>query len=229
MLLRRAVMVVVVGAVLLLGISGVAWGLSLPSTPGKFFLDVTPGGPYSEAVDALAEVGVVDGYGDGKFGLMNLVLRQQFTKMMAKTLDLSAPDLPMPFVDVEEGLSETDPMYPSGYVAMCWAAGITKGKDATHFAPYENMTRHQLVTMAVRSVQSRLKAPPEDWTGTFPSDDPIHGANVRLAEYNGLLDDVTFGRLTTPPCYWLGLGVSASRGECAGVLYNVWTLLAASE
>ena len=40
----------------------------------------------------------------------------------------------------------------------------------------------------------RLETPPEDWTGTFPSSDPTHGANIRLAEYNGLLENVTFGR-----------------------------------
>lgn len=226
MLLRRAVMVVVVGAVLLLGISGVAWGRPpTPEMPGGYYRDLWHTDLYAWPIENLTRAGVLDGYGDGRVGASCPLLRQQFAKMMARTLNLSAPDLPMPFVDVAERLSETDPLYPSGYVAMCWAAGITEGKDATHFAPYENVTLHQLVTMVVRGVQPRLKTPPEGWVGTFSTKDPIHGANVRLAEYNGLLANVV---LNVPLNRFRSLPW-ASRGECAGVLHNVMGFLAASE
>ena len=223
MFVRRSVGLMVAVLILVLGISGAAAATTLPPDPSQRFVDVGAGAPYGDAVEALAEAGIVEGYGDGRFGLMSPVLRQQFTKMVAKTVGLRANDLFMPFVDVEigVGLSESDPTYPWAYVGLCYMYGITKGKDATHFAPYENVTRQQLVTMAVRGVQSRLQTPPDDWSGTFPASDPTHGANIRLAEYNGLLENVTFGRLHN----WRGLEVPASRGECAGVLFNVRSLV----
>jgi hypothetical protein len=84
--------------------------------------------------------------------------------------------------------------------------------------------RQHLVTLAVRSVRSLLETPPESWTRTFPATDPTHGANIRLAEYSGLLENVTFGRLHN----WRGLEVPACRGECAGVLFNVRSLVRGS-
>lgn len=221
MFVRRVFGLLVAAFILVLGISGAAGATTLPPGPYKWFVDVRAGAPYGDAVDALADAGIIEGYGDGRFGLMDPVLRQQFAKMIAKTLDLSALDLRVPnFVDVDVEQSDSDG-YPVRYITLCWMAEIILGKDETHFAPYENVTRQQLVTMAVRSVKSLLETPPEDWTGTFPSDDPTHGANVRLAEYNGLLDNVTFGRLHN----WRGLEVPASRGECAGVLFNVRSLV----
>jgi len=221
MFVRRSVGLMVAVLILVLGISGAAAATTLPPDPTQRFVDVGTGAPYADAVEALAEAGIVEGYGDGRFGLMSPVLRQQFTKMIVKTLDLSAPDLLVPnFVDVDiEGSDSSG--YPFRYIALCWMAKIVLGKDETHFAPYENVTRQQLVTMAVRSVKSLLETPPDDWTGTFPASDPTHGENIRLAEYNGLLENVTFGR----PFNWRGLEVPASRGECAGVLFNVRSLV----
>ena len=221
MFVRRSVGLMVAVLILVLGISGAAAATTLPPGPYKWFVDVRAGAPYGDAVDALAEAGIVNGYGDGRFGLMDPVLRQQFAKMIVETLELGVLDYVIPpFVDVP--MENIGPRYyPTKHIYICWMAGITKGKDATHFAPYENVTRHQLVTMVVRSVKSLLETPPDDWTGTFPSDDPTHGANVRLAEYNGLLDNVTFGRLHN----WLGLEWHASRGECAQVLFNVRSLV----
>lgn len=221
MFVRRSVGLMVAVLILVLGISGAAGATTLPPDPSQRFVDVGAGAPYGDAVEALAEAGIVQGYGDGRFGLMNPVLRQQFTKMIVKTLDLSALDVRLPnFVDVDIEQSDSDG-YPVRYIALCWMAEIVLGKDETHFAPYENVSRQQLVTMAVRSVKSLLETPPEDWTGTFPATDPTHGANIRLAEYNGLLKNVTFGR----PFNWRGLEVPASRGECAGVLFNVRSLV----
>ena len=58
-----------------------------------------------------------------------------------------------PFTDVV-AQTGTDPFYPSKYVAVCAAHGITTGKTPTTFAPYDNITRQQLITMVVRAADA---------------------------------------------------------------------------
>lgn len=69
----------------------------------------------------------------------------------------------------------------------------------------------------VRALQTlrpgSLHTPPAEWTGELPGGDPTHGANVRLAEFNGLLDGVTLSG-------W-DIWAKANRGEAARILWNV--------
>ena len=99
------------------------------------------------------------------------------------------------------------------------SSNITKGKDATHFAPYENISRQQVITMVVRAAGSlapgTLDDVPAGWNGQLSYEDLTHGANIKKAEYNGLLDG-----LDGLSSSW-NAGLNASRGECARLLYNL--------
>ncbi len=203
MFTRRILGLLAAAVVMVLGITGTVWAHGFP--------DVEASHPYTAAIGAMADDGVVEGYKDGTFGPEDLATRQQFAKMIVKALGLTAPDLLMPFVDVEHNLSQSDPAYPFNYVALCWMARITVGKDETHFAPYDRVTREQLVTMVVRSAKSLLESPPEGWVGSIASGDREHGENIRIAEYNGLLAGIQFTHATQ----------DATRGECAQVLNNL--------
>ena len=63
------------------------------------------------------------------------------------------------FKDVEDQLDPNDPLYPAGYVAACAAAGITVGKTPDTFAPYDNITRAQLITMVARAADCPTRLP----------------------------------------------------------------------
>jgi hypothetical protein len=80
-----------------------------------------------------------------------------------------------------------------------------------------------MVTIVVRAAQNLfpgvLATPPAAYAGTLGSFDTEHAANMRIAEYNGLLTGlVGFGRSWSP---W----AAASRGEVSQVLYE-WGLKA---
>jgi len=202
-------------AVLVIALTVSAVSLALADTAG--FSDVPSSHPYYVAVNALADQGVVSGYGTGNFGPSDPVMRQQFAKMivLAGGFPASEDDICY-FVDVDKGGPST--LFPDNYVAVCAARGITTGYTATMFKPYDNITRYQVITMVVRAAvnlrSDLLATPPAGWaaTGTWGSD-PIHGANATRAQYNGLLDGLPLSSLDPRG--------SMSRGEVAQVLYNL--------
>jgi hypothetical protein len=183
--------------------------------PAGTFADVGPDTRYRHAIEDLSDRGIVCGYLDGTFRPGSPVSRQQFAKMIAKTLGLTAPDVLIPFVDIP-ALSETDPGYPGVYIGLCWMHGIVLGRDSTHFAPYDNITRQQLITMVARAANlpdiPPYYAPPFVPGQFYPRE---HYLNARRADWAGLLNQVR------------GLGsdfdffAPATRGECAQLLYNL--------
>ena len=98
------------------------------------------------------------------------------------------------------------------------------GKTPTIFDPYENVTRAQAVTIAVRAAveyaSGSLAKPPGGWSGlTAWYHDPTHAANVHVAEFNHLLDDIDLERWDPD--------ASCRRGEAAQIIWNLWKRLAA--
>src|SRR3990172_6892657 len=59
-----------------------------PAAGGSSFTDVGPSHPYYLQIVALADEGIIGGYGDGTFAPNDLVTRQQFAKMIVKALGL---------------------------------------------------------------------------------------------------------------------------------------------
>ncbi len=193
--------------------------LAGPVPAASAFPDVPSNHPYHTAIEDLSNNNIMGGYTNGNFGPQDPVMRQQFAKMIVKTLGLAVTGSDVcPFIDVV-AQTGTDPLYPSKYVAVCAQYNITQGKDATHFDPYAKITRLQVVTMIVRAAVNlapgTLQNPPSGWSGQLSYGDPTHGANLRKAEYNALL-----AGLQGLSGSWNGYA-STSRGECAQLLYNL--------
>jgi hypothetical protein len=172
----------------------------------------------------VAARGIVSGFSDGTFRPLDAVKRQQFAKVIVLSLGLpvSLSDV-CPFPDVPSGLDPTDPLYPDHYVAVCAAHGITEGLTPTTFAPYNFITRFQLITMVVRGLNGRypglLQTPPGSYVSTWnPTLSPQHGQNARLAEYNGLLAGL--------PLASLDPFAPMPRGEVAQILWNMLQVIA---
>ncbi|NLE73142.1 MAG: hypothetical protein GX604_00700 [Actinobacteria bacterium] len=196
-----------------------------PPPPTVAFTDVKPNHPYYDAIMELASRGIVSGYGDGRFGPADPVRRAQFAKMIVGVLGLPVTEDDFPHPDIaftDLGQDNPTDLYPHEYVSVCFRNGITLGKDATHFAPYDFITRYQVITMVVRAVDKLrpgyLTTPPPGfgaWRG-----DPDHGANAARAEYSGLLEGLGHsGGLQSLDPY-----DDMTRGEVAQVLYTLLLL-----
>lgn len=170
------------------------------------------------AIYTLAKAGIVQGYDDGTFRPDNPVLRAQLAKMLVGALGLEVRDgaISSTFVDVPTG-PPSDPLYPDDYVAVAAANGIVQGFSSSLFGPYQPVTRIQMVSMVVRALErlrpGRLEKPTPGWEFQYvEATDLTHGANVRLAEYNGLLT------------WWFpwddSLYEPATREEMAVMLYS---------
>jgi hypothetical protein len=212
---RRVAAGVVSGAVVVAGLLGIVVPLALAAPPS--FPDVPETHPYFAAITDLASRGAIGGYADGHFGPSDQVTRQQFAKMivLAAGYPVSEADV-CPFRDVAR--SGAAGLFPDNYVAVCAARGITTGKTATTFDPYGNITRYQVVSMAMRTADDLrpglLTPPPAAWTAGFPwAGDPFHGANAARAAYNGLLVGLDLAALEP--------SAAMTRGEVAQVLYNL--------
>ena len=190
--------------------------------PVGAFTDVGPDTHYKNAIEDLNARGLLSGYPDGTFRPESPVLRQQFAKMIVRALGYPVSDADIClFTDVQKSLpgSSVDPLdlnYPDHYVAVCASHGITEGKTTTTFAPYDHITRQQLITMVVRAANlpdiPPYYVPPFNPGQFYPSE---HYLNARRAAWVGLLNKID------------GLGPDsdffspATRGEVAALLYNL--------
>ena len=109
--------------------------------PSEAFTDVAADGWYHEAVDYMIENGYMNGMSDTLFGVDGSVTRGQLVTILYRIAGEPAVTAENPFTDVEAGQWYTD--------AVIWAAGegIVNGVTETAFAPAQNITREQLVTM----------------------------------------------------------------------------------
>ena len=196
------------------------------ATPAWAFPDVPAGHPYETAINDLSAAGIIGGYANGNFGLTDPVKRAQFAKMIAGTLDITPPTSTVTrFTDLGNPDGNG---YPHKYVQAAYDNGITYGTNATQtlFDPWKSIRRDQVVSMIVRGANGlypgALDDPPAGTVSQFDGVPEPHGANLRIAEYNGLLD----GLIGMGPNW--SVTATASRGEVAQILWNLLDLLGGS-
>ena len=101
---------------------------------------------YYDAVLWAVKNNITSGTDETHFAPKESCTRAQVVTFLWRAMDEPEPETTKnPFVDVKE-----DKYY---YKAVLWAAenGITAGKDETHFAPNDTVTRAQFVTFLHRS------------------------------------------------------------------------------
>jgi hypothetical protein len=194
----------------------------VPPAPEDLFNDVSPDHLYHDAIEGIAALGIITGFSDGTFRPDEPVTRQQFAKMIVRAMgyEASGADACL-YGDVADSfagsfIDPTDPLYPDHYVAVCVARGITVGKTATTFAPYDHITRQQLITMMARAAALADPAGvfvPSFFRSQFYLDE--HYLNACKAASAGLLD----GLEGMGPEY--SFFNAATRGEVCVLLYNL--------
>ncbi|MBN1319854.1 MAG: S-layer homology domain-containing protein [Thermoleophilia bacterium] len=189
-----------------------------PDPSGAGFAD-TASSPYGKAIYSLAAAGIVNGFTDGSFRPDATVARAQFAKMIVGALGVTPHSSTVTrFTDL--GVPDTAD-YPHKFVQAAFDRGITYGMNAaqTLFAPWDAIRRDQVVSMIVRGAKQTaagvLVSPPAGTQSLFADVPEPHGENLRIAEYNGLLEGLA------------GMGASwsvaapATRGEVAQMLYSL--------
>ncbi len=111
---------------------------------GNLFADVTPGSWYYEAMDLLAEAGLLSGMGGNRYAPNTPLTRGMLVTILyayeGKTLG-GAWDKTNPFTDVP-----SDAWYAEA-VEWAYRNGVTAGYTATTFAPDRRLTRQELSVM----------------------------------------------------------------------------------
>lgn len=119
------------------------------TTSAATFADVADTANYAEAVNALAALGAISGYEDGTFLPDNNITRAEVTTMVVAALNMSADaqasGATTKFADVNEKAK-----WAAGYVNVGVANGWISGMSATEFAPSENVTYAQVLSMLTR-------------------------------------------------------------------------------
>lgn len=188
------------------------------ASDSQYFSDISSS-PYKEAIEALAEAGVIGIMGDSSddsFRPSDSVVRAEFARMIVLGLGLHVAEgeTPLTFRDVER---PEDSLYPDDYVAVAAANGLIQGYPDGDFRPYLDITRAQLLSIIVRAcdrqVPSPIQEPPESWIGLLPAGDPSHGVNIARAEYSDLLAGIDLEAFD--------IDGKVTRGEIAQMIWNL--------
>jgi|GEM_PF-4680224 len=127
-----------------------------PVDGGKTFNDVPLDTWYSDAALWAAEIGVVNGVGEGNFAPNDDITREQFAVIMfrfARHLGIdtsAAADL--------SGYDDADSISSWAKDAMAWAnaVGLINGRSATELVPNGTATRAEAATLLMRFIESVL-------------------------------------------------------------------------
>ena len=113
------------------------------------FIDVAEGDWFYDAVVYAYQNELMDGVGGNRFAPNSETTRAQLVTILYRLEGQPAVSGDLPFTDVESGTWYTD--------AVLWAAqnGIVNGVTDTTFAPGDNLTRQQLVTILYRYAEAK--------------------------------------------------------------------------
>ncbi|HPT85964.1 MAG TPA: S-layer homology domain-containing protein, partial [Bacillota bacterium] len=173
---------------------------SLSIVTSAKFEDVTD---FQNEIAVLAQLGVIKGKADGTFGFDEPVTRRQTALFFARATTGKVDDAlhwqskvnTTPFKDLDP---END-YY--GAISYCHNNGIVKGRSTTEFAPNDNITFKEAITMAVRALGYKGA----DMDAAYPW--AYYSKAVTLGLDKGIED--------------VGLDDVVTRGVMAKLIYNM--------
>jgi hypothetical protein len=135
-----------------------ALGLMRPGTGKAVFADVSKADWYYDAVSIAYENGIISGYGNGNFGPMDKITREQAMTMVSRAMKITGLKVNLTKADTEKILSSLpDGANAADYartnIAACINAGIVSGRDGKAIAPQDNITRAEVAAIVQRLLQ----------------------------------------------------------------------------
>jgi hypothetical protein len=128
-----------------------------PETKGNNFTDVADGEWYSDAIAWASENGIVNGYGNGIFGVNDNITREQFAVILYRYAEYKGFDISKT-ADLS-GFSDADKISGWALTAVKWAVaeGLIKGRTATSIAPDGTANRAEAATLFMRYIEDFIK------------------------------------------------------------------------
>ena len=124
----------------------VAAALELEPDGAPRFSDVAGGDANAGAIAAVDEAGILNGYGDGRFGPHTALSRAQLATMLVQAFDVPGVRTPAPFHDVPAGGVH------AANIAAAHAAGLTTGcEDGSVYCGSRDVTRGQIASFIDRA------------------------------------------------------------------------------
>ena len=113
---------------------------------------------YTEAVDVLSAIGILNGYLDGTFRPTNTIARAEMAKMVA-VLANAGDEIADLYAGACKFADMTgDAVWAKSYVAYCNQMGIVAGRNATTFDPYGKVTGIETAKMLLCLIGFDAKA-----------------------------------------------------------------------
>ncbi|MBK5486691.1 S-layer homology domain-containing protein [Bacillus sp. TH17] len=123
------------------------------------FKDVPKGHWSFEAIHTLAGWGIINGYGDGKFGFGDDVTREQVAALIYRTIDFSevfeeGDVLENPYKDINENST----IFIEEILVLT-EVGILKGDGTGNFRPKDTLTRAEMAQVLTNAFELEAKGP----------------------------------------------------------------------
>lgn len=193
---------------------------AVPGGEATSFPDVPTGHHYLTAIDNAAAQGIMTGYGDGDFGPNDWLIHQQFAEMIDVTMGYPVTEQDLyDFTDQPPIVHLPNVLYPYHYVAVAALKNVVVTYADGTYRPLYRERGAEAVVSAVRAGSDSLTQPPADYTGTLTNQDPVIAEALRLAEFNGLLDNIVGPDGTLAD--W-DPDAPATRAEIAQLLWNLY-------
>jgi hypothetical protein len=170
------------------------------SAQAAAYNDVDPSASYAQAVDALGELGIVRGDGDGSFRPSSTITRGEACALISRIL--SATDLSSQFSGASDYTDVPLTLWSEPVISYCSELGIVRGDGDGSFRPEDPVTGQEFVTMLCRA----LNLDDDNDASTAIS---YPDGYLALGQQAGLLNNVSFD--PTAP---------SLRGDDAQMIYN---------
>ena len=124
------------------------------------------------AINSLAEKGIVSGKGEGKFAPMDNIKREEFVQMIVKAFNLSGSDTEMQFDDV----NADEWYFPS--IKTAYSLGIINGIDGNSFGTGRFITRQDMAAIILRTARKLGKT-----FGNYEEEAEYFADDTDISEY----------------------------------------------
>ena len=126
-----------------------------PGTGASGFDDVKSGDWYSGYVKTAVEYKLISGYGEGKFGPMDKITREQAMTIIARAMKMTGLESGLAAGEADQLLAsfkdgDSSAVYARSSIAECIKAGIVSGRSSTEVAPKGSITRAEVAVMVRR-------------------------------------------------------------------------------
>ncbi len=180
---------------------GLAFSQSVFAAETARFSDVPSNASYAEAVNTLADMGILNGDKEGRFNPDKTITRAEAATVLCNLMGVSEDAKKIKqsaFTDVPSNY------WAVGYIAKMNELGIISGYNKTTFGPKDPVTYEQFIKMIICAWEYEEVAIKE---GGYPD------GYIKIAEILGIVNGVSFQQKS--PCL---------RKDVASFTYNIWNI-----